>query len=276
MLHDFKSLHHPTRSFASTPTPHKRALAPLSSNLTPAPCDTRCSCSRRCGVRCWLGTRHYCCVEHVSAVECSLRQVPLCVLFQQRSAALFVCDALCIAVEEMRRRVYSRLLLANNDVIIPPSAVPQLLNQLHSYDLIVPISSRHGSGFGSESCCLCPSGIVTAQSWAVAAAELPLCAAAVQRRLAADAPQLLHAPYGRVWVDPESGIGPLALGSLVMCACDDVTACSHVCVCESDIVTLFSHLHPPPPPPPPPSQSRLSCRNPTLSSDISLPSTAAP
>jgi hypothetical protein len=115
-----------------------------------------------------------------------------------------------IAVEEMRLRRYSHLLLANNDVIIPPLAVPLMLRQLReSFDLIVPISSRHGSGFGSEACCVCHSGIVSARSWAVAAAELPLCTAAIQRRLArASAEPTLPPPYASVWADSESGSVP--------------------------------------------------------------------
>jgi hypothetical protein len=117
-------------------------------------------------------------------------------------------DFIYIAVEEMRLRGYSHLLLANNDVIIPPLAVPLMLHQLReSFDLIVPISSRHGSGFGSEACCLCPVGIVSARSWAVAAAELPLCAAAIQRRLARipdESP--LKPPYETVWEDSASGM----------------------------------------------------------------------
>lgn len=118
----------------------------------------------------------------------------------------------CIAVEEMRRRRYSHLLLANNDVIIPPRAVPILLQQLKtSFDLVVPISSRHGSGFGSESCCVCPSGIVSARSWAVAAAEVPLCAAAIQHRLIAAHSSQLESAYSSVWVDSDSGIVPLAV-----------------------------------------------------------------
>lgn len=117
----------------------------------------------------------------------------------------------CIAVEEMRRRRYSHLLLANNDIIIPPLAVPILLQQLKtSYDLVVPISSRHGSGFGSESCCVCPSGIVSARSWAVAAAEVPLCAAAIQHRLFGAHSSQLESAYSSVWADSDSGIVPFA------------------------------------------------------------------
>ena len=119
-------------------------------------------------------------------------------------------DFIYIAVEEMHLRGYSHLLLANNDVIIPPLAVPLMLHQLReSFDLIVPISSRHGSGFGSEACCLCPVGIVSARSWAVAAAELPLCAAAIQRRLARIPDEsLLKPPYETVWEDSASGMPP--------------------------------------------------------------------
>ena len=128
-------------------------------------------------------------------------------------------DSICIAVEEMRRRQYSHLLLSNNDVIIPPRAVPLLLQQLRtSYDLIVPISSRHGSGFGSEQCCICPTGIVNARSWAVAAAEHPLCAAAIQHRLSGtESSHEDSNAFGDVWVDFESGIVATSLRLLVSC-----------------------------------------------------------
>ncbi len=128
-------------------------------------------------------------------------------------------DSICIAVEEMRRRRYSHLLLSNNDVIIPPRAVPLLLQQLRtSYDLIVPISSRHGSGFGSEQCCICPAGIVNARSWAVAAAEHPLCAAAIQHRLSGSESSHEHSnAFGDVWVDFESGIVAPSSRLLVSC-----------------------------------------------------------
>lgn len=116
----------------------------------------------------------------------------------------------------MRRRLYSHLLLANNDVIIPPRAVPLLLQQLQTaYDLIVPMSSRHGSGFGSETCCVCPSGVVSARSWAVAAAEHPLCAAVIQRWLGGGQ----AASFGSLWMDHESGTNAIGVVRFVRCFC---------------------------------------------------------
>jgi hypothetical protein len=158
-------------------------------------------------------------------------------------------DFIYIAVEEMRLRGYSHLLLANNDVIIPPLAISLILLQLReSFDLIVPISSRHGSGFGSEACCLCPVGIVSARSWAVAAAEQPLCAAAIQRRLVripAESP--LHSHYETVWEDSASGTIPLIRAS-------QSTGPTHL--------TLFPIQLP---------QFRMSCCHPTPFSDTSWP-----
>jgi hypothetical protein len=148
---------------------------------------------------------------------CVCMYVCVCVCVRARARLHVVCSSFffygrqvqliffCIAVEEMRRRGYSHLLLSNNDVIIPPLSVRVLLQQLRFYDLVVPISSRHGSGFGSESCCICSSGIVSARSWAVAAAETPLCAASIQRLLADDRAEIQSGASAPVWVDGDSG-----------------------------------------------------------------------
>jgi hypothetical protein len=176
------------------------------SHITLFPCHTRCPCPCGCGFcHSRRGRRDHRRLEHVRVPA-----LPVCVGWgpQLRTHSF---NFRCIAVEEMRRRRYSHLLLANNDIIIPPLAVPILLQQLKtSYDLVVPISSRHGSGFGSEMCCVCPSGIVSARSWAVAAAEVPLCAAAIQHRLFGAHSSQLESAYSSVWVDSDSGIGPFA------------------------------------------------------------------